>query len=675
MTNVITATFGNAKATRTAQAYQFDYGQILKFTDIALPSTYEVHFANKEAGGNSVTQLGDSDGVSIPDSLFQSGEYIYAWVYLHTGESDGETVYKTTIPVIKRARPTNETPTPVQHDVITETIAALQAAVESIPADYPASLDLMIDKNEGIFSLASFAEGDEYDATTNPTGWDDECYWNSTGPKNNAHFRTTGIIENVEQIDLYLHHSTPAPSYVMYVTGYDMTDPSNPTYIAGSYVLLQGNADSNVVLLPYADSRRFFRVSFYYKSTSFLESEFYIQYTVEPTEVYDIEKPIPVDKVYGFSEAARLPILDAENRLDTIETESVIGITYLDNAVKDAFDRLQDYVGSDKTAIIGHITDIHGYIDKLAQMSKVNELFEFDAIIHGGDIALGPFDPALTQAEMRGLMLQSKRRMNCTAPWIFTNGNHDGPVYGMNGSDVGQIFNSALSRRGFDVAFGENESYGYIDLKNESIRLVFLNTSDKSESSSGYRISQAQYNFFIDALESVPNGYNVVVTSHVTPDATITHMTGWWQNGDATKWGFYPYVLICNAFNAHKSGSFTSQNVSLSWDFTGKTSRIVCVISGHEHINANHLLRVTNDPGSNVMYIVRQGYGSSTTDSGSQTNVTCPSGYVGIFDRFDKAENSLFDMLCIKADGTAKVIRIGVGGEDRDLSFNWGALE
>ena len=528
-----------------------------------------------------------------------------------------------------------------------------------------------IDKNEKIFTLASFDVGDEYNASTNPTGWDDQNYWSSTGPHSNSHFRTTGIIENKEKLDLYLHHTVPAPTYAMYVTGYDMTDPSNPTYINGSYLFLQGSDDSEVNVLPYAESRRFFRVSFYYKSSSFREDAFYIQYTETPTEVYDIEKPITIDDVYGFYEAARQPILDAENRISTVENESVIGITYLDDAVKSAFDRLQDYVGSDKTALIGQATDIHGYIDKLAQMSKINELFEFDAIIHGGDIALGPFTPALTQEEMRGLMLQSKRRMNCTAPWLFTNGNHDGPVYNLNGSDVGQIFNGALARRGVDVTFGDNESYGYIDLKNDSMRLIFLNTSEKTATSSGYRISSTQYAFLISALSSVPSGYNVVITSHVTPDFTITHMN-LWNGGDVESWLYYPYVKICNDFNAHKSGSVTVGGVAMTYDFSALTARIVCVISGHEHFNANHVLRVTNDPGSNVMYIVRQGYGSNTTDSGSHTNVTCPSGYVAIFDRFEKSGNSLFDIFCVKSDYTAKVIRIGVGGADRDLSFNWG---
>lgn len=134
MTNIIEAAFSGGTISRTKQAYQYDYGQILKFTGLELPQAYEVHFANSEKG-NSVTQIGDSDGVAIPDSMFQSGAFIYAWVFLHTGNSDGETEYKVTIPIIKRAKPTNATPTPVQQDAITEAIAALNAAVEQTGED------------------------------------------------------------------------------------------------------------------------------------------------------------------------------------------------------------------------------------------------------------------------------------------------------------------------------------------------------------------------------------------------------------------------------------------------------------------------------------------------------------------------------------------------------------
>lgn len=132
--NVILASFGASNLIRTRSAYQYDYGMILKFEGVELPTAYEVHFSNSDTG-NSVTQLGNADGVTIPDSMFTTGESINAWLYLHTGEDDGETVYTAIIPVLERAKPHNGTPTPVQQDIITEAIAVLNEAIEQTEAN------------------------------------------------------------------------------------------------------------------------------------------------------------------------------------------------------------------------------------------------------------------------------------------------------------------------------------------------------------------------------------------------------------------------------------------------------------------------------------------------------------------------------------------------------------
>ena len=132
--NVITADLMRDVMAVTKPLYQYDYGQILLFRGVALPNVYEVHFANNRCG-ESTTSIGGPEGVAIPDMYLQSGVNIYAWVYLHTGEDDGETEYSIMIPVLKRASISDAPPTPVQQDVITQAIAALDAAVEATGAD------------------------------------------------------------------------------------------------------------------------------------------------------------------------------------------------------------------------------------------------------------------------------------------------------------------------------------------------------------------------------------------------------------------------------------------------------------------------------------------------------------------------------------------------------------
>ena len=136
--NVTTATFSLGKReTTTLPVWQYDYGQMLQFSGIDLPETYEVQFATSLNEGKTMTQIGGTDGVVIPDELLLTGKYVYAWIFLHEGQDDGETEYMVTIPVKQRPKPGNDEPTPEQQDAITETIAALNEAVEKVEGLYP----------------------------------------------------------------------------------------------------------------------------------------------------------------------------------------------------------------------------------------------------------------------------------------------------------------------------------------------------------------------------------------------------------------------------------------------------------------------------------------------------------------------------------------------------------
>jgi hypothetical protein len=160
---ILQADYNGSNPVYTKSVYQYDYGQILKLEGIELPTSYEVHFSN-EIEGESTTVIGDENGVAIPDVYLTTGEPVYAWLYLHTGETDGETVLEIMIPVKKRAAKTDETPTPIQQDVITQTMAALNSAVnnvESIAESIPGTLteSLRQAKESGIFDGKDGVDG------------------------------------------------------------------------------------------------------------------------------------------------------------------------------------------------------------------------------------------------------------------------------------------------------------------------------------------------------------------------------------------------------------------------------------------------------------------------------------------------------------------------------------
>lgn len=131
ITNIVTAPISANRITKTRPLHQYDYGQVLKIVDVDLPDLYSVHFSNVLMDGEAVVEAGNADGVPIPDALLETGLTVYAWLYLHTGDSDGETVCTAIIPVIKRSKPTDEGHDPEKVDTLDRAITALDGAVEA----------------------------------------------------------------------------------------------------------------------------------------------------------------------------------------------------------------------------------------------------------------------------------------------------------------------------------------------------------------------------------------------------------------------------------------------------------------------------------------------------------------------------------------------------------------
>lgn len=141
--NTIHMRLAQGVVSKTGPLFQYDYGQILVLEGTELPETYEVHFSNSGLE-ESKTSLGTSDGVLIPDEFLTTGKPVYVYVFLHNTEDDGETEYIGIIDVIRRSKPSETEPTPVQQDIITQAIAALNAAVtdtEENVAHYPKIMD------------------------------------------------------------------------------------------------------------------------------------------------------------------------------------------------------------------------------------------------------------------------------------------------------------------------------------------------------------------------------------------------------------------------------------------------------------------------------------------------------------------------------------------------------
>ncbi len=123
MSNVITAAFAGETFLTTSRLWKGDYGQILNIQGLELPEYYEVHFASTKDGTPQV-EIGTSAGVNIPNRLLMATGYIYAWLFLHEGEDDGETKYQIKIPVEDKGIPIDQE-TPEEKTAVQQAIEAL----------------------------------------------------------------------------------------------------------------------------------------------------------------------------------------------------------------------------------------------------------------------------------------------------------------------------------------------------------------------------------------------------------------------------------------------------------------------------------------------------------------------------------------------------------------------
>lgn len=118
------------QAYRTEPIWQYDVGHVLNLEGFDnLPETFQMHYSHS-AMGDAITQIGSNGQVSLPDEFAQTSAPIFAWVYVAEDDT-GLTKYTIEIPVMRRAKITNQEPTPVEQSAIDQAISALNAGVSS----------------------------------------------------------------------------------------------------------------------------------------------------------------------------------------------------------------------------------------------------------------------------------------------------------------------------------------------------------------------------------------------------------------------------------------------------------------------------------------------------------------------------------------------------------------
>lgn len=157
MSNVVTAAFSGETFLTTSRLWKGDYGQFLSIQGLELPEYYEVHFASTKDGTPQV-EIGTLAGVPIPNRFLRATGYIYAWLFLHEGEDDGETKYQIKIPVEDRGIPIDQE-TPEEKTAVQQAIEALNTESGRAEAAAEAAEQHRDDAEDAAVLAESWAEG------------------------------------------------------------------------------------------------------------------------------------------------------------------------------------------------------------------------------------------------------------------------------------------------------------------------------------------------------------------------------------------------------------------------------------------------------------------------------------------------------------------------------------
>ena len=256
----------------------------------------------------------------------------------------------------------------------------------------------------------------------------------------------------------------------------------------------------------------------------------------------------------------------------------------------------------------GYYTDADNEATKLAGqlLNLIGNRVPFDFIANGGDMANGAYN---TTREMTFDEIEDYTEFVSDAhrgvPAVWVPGNHEDAPYMATADRATQTDMFALIGRKNRISGAvcpNGCNYGYLDLENRKLRVIYLDTDDKrswgtvavgaGETAPAYlnahNVGGAQLQWLANTGldftgKTNPAEWSIVVVSHVVLNisGTIT---------DAVSGTVYAHstenaAKIINAYRTGKSGSITHNGVTVNYNFTTVESKatVICAVHGHNH--------------------------------------------------------------------------------------------
>lgn len=334
----------------------------------------------------------------------------------------------------------------------------------------------------------------------------------------------------------------------------------------------------------------------------------YILFPYTPGEEY--QKPAPLLTVAEEGIRCLQPLLSGWE--STGRQEPVLP-DYLIAEAEAAAAKILSHGGS---VVFPFITDAHcGYytdpentaVALLGQLlNQIGTRVPYTFVANGGDFSTGAWN---TTRELTFSHVDAYEALvslsDESVPYVWAIGNHDDAPYQetqyrLTQQDTYSMIGERNIRNGLRCPEGCN--YGYLDLEDQKLRVIVLDTDDKREWGTlqvgagqpgpdylnAHNISGAQLAWLADTAlnfreKDDPGQWSIIVISHVP-----LNVSGWYSDVTGGAGGVHSTANAASILRAYKrgtSGSLTHNGIRVNYDFSGEDDRaeIICMIHGHLH--------------------------------------------------------------------------------------------